>query len=487
MLFSMLLPFAGCKKKPQNDTQTLGPGAVTENGELSDDIPQLDMNELSFDILCRNTDVLYREAYVEELTNDPVSDEIYKRNKWVEARFNCTLNVLGVTESPATTLMTKFRNSVSNGDHEFDLCLDHMMYVAAESLKGTMYDWTDLKYTNFEKPWWHKSLLNEAKYANSVYFAASDYCISSVYFTWLMIFNKTLCENNHIDVYSSVEDGSWTIEKFYNIVKTCYSGTSGDGSVSVGDTYGFATHYNTAVTNWMFALDIPVTSFKNDGEIELKINSDRMSNAVEKVYSLLFESGNGTLYLNNAALSKLGITDHDLAVTTKFAANQLFFAATRIFALENLRSTDVDYGIVPFPKYNEEQENYYSHVDGRASVMFIPTDIEKNDRDNISAVIEALSYGSYTTVMPAIENAALLGRYSSDDTTYRMLEKTLAGRTYAFAYLYRNCCDTKLYWVLSSMMAEGSKSFSSEWRRLEKPAAREYAALSESLNNIGKG
>ena len=471
-----------CQKNGSEDTST---SVYTEapDQEEHDNVPAMNLDGFEFTILCRSTDVLYQEITAETSSGDQVDIAVYNRNEAVKSRFNCKLNVTGVSESPARTLMETFRKSVISGASEYHLCLDHMMYTASESLNGTMYNWNDLTHVDLSRPWWHQSLINEASFGDKLMYCASDYCLSSTYFTWLMIFNTVMCREHNIDVYEMVENGTWTIDNFIALVNTLYQDDNGDSIQDVNDIYGFTTHYNTAVTNWMFALNIPVLKVNDDATYEIKLNSDRMINAVEKVYRLLFESTNGTLYLNAKRLGEYGIKDHDQAVTSIFANKKTVFAATRIFALENLRSSDTEYGIVPYPKYDEEQSEYYSHVDGRASMMFIPYNLPDSIEEKVSAIVEVLSFYSYRDVMPVIENVALLGRYSTDSQAYQMLQKTLAGRTYAFAYLHRDNTG-KLYWMLSDMMAEDNYNFVSEWKKKERSAQRSVDALIEKLKDL---
>ena len=116
-------------------------------------------------------------------------------------------------------------------------------------------------------------------------------------------------------------------------------------------------------------------------------------------------------------------------------------------------------------------------------MMFIPYNLPDSIEEKVSAIVEVLSFYSYRDVMPVIENVASLGRYSTDSQAYQMLQKTLAGRTYAFAYLHRDNTG-KLYWMLSDMMAEDNYNFVSEWKKKERSAQRSVDALIDKLNDL---
>ena len=491
LLFATLsILFVGCKKNNANGNQESSASAGPNNSVSTNEgeayvMPSVDLNGFVFSVLCRETELLKREVIPSsEMSGEQISEATFNRNLLIEERFNCIIGTNAVSESPESTLTNTFNRGVLSGDTDTHLALGHMHYAGKESLNGTMYNWYDVPGINFNYPWWHHSMIDAITYKNKMYMTASDFCTSSVYFTWIMIFNTQLAENHSIDVYSMVENGTWTLENFQKIVRDSYEGGGTNDIDITKDTFGFVTHDNTAITNWMFALDIPVSRFNANGEYELLLNSDRMINACEEIYKLLFESNNGTLYFNSHNLNTYGMGSHDEAVTKKFGTGQAFFTACRILALENLRDNDLYYGIIPFPKYDEEQAAYHSHVDGRASLMFIPNNLDATTLEKVGMLVEALSYQTYTSVMPEIEDVALLGRYSPDQIAYQMLQDTLAGRSYAFTYVYNEISSAKPYWILTNLMKNDSSSFASEWASAEGVLKRDFR---EILNDLEDG
>ena len=472
------IAFVGCKRKKGEVTEESN--TTTSTGSEGYELPQADLNGFVFNILCRETDLFQKEVWSVDTVGEQISTAIFNRNSLIEERLNCLIGMNPVSESPESTLTNTFNRSVMAGDTDTHLALGHMHHAGQESLQGTMYNWYDIPNIDFENPWWHHSLIDAMTYNRKMYVAASDFCISSVDFTWTMIFNTEMAANNQVDVYSMVKDGTWTLENFNRVVKESYV-SNGSGDVDIeNDTFGFVTHYDSAVVNWMFSLEIPVSRFTTDGKYELLLNSDRMINATERIYNLLF-NGNGTLYVNPETLTALGGGSHDRIVTSKFGAGQALFAAVRIFALDNLRNNDIDYGIVPYPKYDEEQQNYYSHVDGRASLMFVPMNLPTETLENVGTLIEALSYVTYRDVMPEIESVCLLGRYSRDSVAYQMLQQTLAGRSYAFSFVYNTASDGRPYWIMSKLMRGHSSNFSSTWRSVEGVLKRDFDGILEKL------
>jgi hypothetical protein len=77
--------------------------------------------------------------------------------------------------------------------------------------------------------------------------------------------------------------------------------------------------------------------------------------------------------------------------------------------------------------------------------------------------------------MPVIQKAALLGRYSEDSQAYQMLQDTLAGRSYAFAYFTSGAGGA--YWLIQKMMADGSNNLNDYWKPKARVAEREIKTM----------
>ena len=362
-----------------------------------------------------------------------------------------------------------------------------MMETANESLNGTMLNLLDLDdYINFESDYWNQSMNKELTVNNRLYFTANEYCTSSVYFTWLMIFNMEMCNQRGIDVYGMIDDGTWTYDNLYEIVSKSYA-DDGNGSVDIGDTYGLMTHYNTVLTNYLFAFEVPVVHLDSAGKVIFDYNdaNTMMNGVVEKIYDLIYESNNGTLYLTEA-INKASYSGllHDDAIATKFSTNTLLFANIRLLALETLRSADTTYGIMPFPKYTEEQKDYHSHVDGRASLLFTPYTLPETEYEYVGTLLDALAKETQDVIMPVITKTALIGRYSEDQQAYNCLEMTFKGRTYAFAYVFDFSTTCHPYWVIVECMNARTDSFTDIWKAKSRTAAREIDALYKQYANL---
>ena len=102
-----------------------------------------------------------------------------------------------------------------------------------------------------------------------------------------------------------------------------------------------------------------------------------------------------------------------------FTDNQLLFMDCSFFYAQLLRSMETDFGIIPYPKYNEDQDRYYSRV----SYYNAPVIPISNDRPElVGAVLEYFNYASSETVIPAYYDTVLHGKVVRDEESREMLD-----------------------------------------------------------------
>ncbi|MFA6949039.1 MAG: hypothetical protein WCQ72_08660 [Eubacteriales bacterium] len=491
ILAAMLIAMASCgsqsdsgntsvTKAPDADAQTTAAEETDSRLAVKEDLPASDFGGYSFRILTRDADHHLKEVQATEENGETINDAVFRRNRAVEEKYNVKLEIIAKSEDDESLLTNFFKKSVLAGDDAFDLALPHMVHAGTTATEGVMYNWLNLKYVDFTKPWWNGSLVDELTVNDKLFLASSDFCISAIDYAWSMVANNAMCDNYGVEnVYDMVNNGSWTIDKFTEICSLASSDLNGDGKFDYQDQYGFTTHFNSAINNWMYALDQKVTVMDDSGYPELVINCDKMTTIVNKVYSLLYED-NRTLYVNDAVQSKLGASTHDDAVSGKFAAGETMFAALRIYVIDNLRSMDADFSIIPFPKYDEAQTDYYTHVDGHAPLMAVPNTITDSDRTGI--IIEALSAESYRQVVPAELEIVLQSKFARDAQSYEMLERILDGRVFTFAYIYDGWKG--MQWSLTNLMSNKNKDFSSYYAKQEKAALKQIETVMDAYNNI---
>ncbi|MBQ8641352.1 MAG: hypothetical protein IJ480_03975 [Clostridia bacterium] len=447
---------------------------------LKPDIPDADLEGYSFRVYTRDTDHHIKEVYALELTGEVVNDAVYQRNLNVEEKYNVQLEAVEVTEDPESTMMNEFSRIVMAGEDAFDVALMHTVHAGSVAISGVAYNWNDVPYVDFEKPWWNSVIAEELNFNNMLFLAVSDYCISAIDYTWAMLYNRDMAEDNGIgDLYDTVEEGAWDFDTFNTLARTVAVDTNGDGVQDYNDQYGYVTHFNSATLNWAFAFDMKYIVRDENDEPYILPQSDKMMDITEKIYSLYFESG-AAMYCSDAIVKDMGKASHDLAVADFFKEGKSLFAALRIYVIDNLRDMEGEFGIIPFPKYDQAQEAYYTHVDGHAPLMILPKTLQNTE--NAGLVMEALAYESNQLVVPAVYEIVLQSKYARDEASSRMLDLILDGRVYTFGYMYDNWKG--MQWTLTNLMSQKSKDYASYYAKQLKSAETQLKAIIESYQKI---
>ncbi|MBR5445646.1 MAG: hypothetical protein IKV57_05965 [Clostridia bacterium] len=484
LLISMLAGMTACGNSAEETTANVADdtAAQTEAADtaLKPDIPDADLDGYNFRVYTRDTDHHIKEVYALELTGEVVNDAVYQRNLNVEEKYNVKLSAVEVTEAPETTMMNEFTRIVMAGEDAFDVALMHTVHAGSTAISGVAYNWNDVSYVDFEKPWWNSVIADELDFNNMLFLAVSDYCISAIDYTWAFVYNRDMAADNGIgDLYDTVEEGAWDFDTFNSLCKQVAVDTNGDGKNDFNDQYGFTTHFNSAVCNWSFAFDIRYIVRDDAGDPYILPQSDKMMTATEKLYGLLHEGG-AAMYCSDAVVKEMGQPSHDLAVSTFFKEGHSLFAALRIYVIDELRDMEGEFGIIPFPKYDKEQEAYYTHVDGHAPLMILPKTL--GNAENAGLVMEALAYESNQLVVPAVYEIVLQSKYARDEASSRMLDLILDGRVYTFGYMYDNWKG--MQWTLTNLMSQKSKDYASYYAKQLKSAEGQLKAIVESYEKI---
>jgi hypothetical protein len=97
-----------------------------------------------------------------------------------------------------------------------------------------------------------------------------------------------------------------------------------------------------------------------------------------------------------------------------------------------------DFGIVPFPKYDKAQDNYYTVSHDEYSLLCVPVTADPAKYQMIGAVTEAVAAEGYRSVTPAYFDIALKNKYSRDDESSRVLDILAERNTFQPAIIYSN-------------------------------------------------
>ena len=398
-----------------------------------DSLPaDLDFNGQVIRILHREDDASWLpEIYVENEVGEIVNDTIYQRNKNVEERLNVVIQSVAVPGDwdAKDAYLNTIRNSVTSGSDDYDLVGGYAYYLPMLAPEGMLYNLMDVNYLDPTSIWWNADSAKELTIDNKMYFITGDYSLALLRMTFVLYFNKQLVEDYSIEnLYQTVLDGNWTIDKLMNITKDVYSDVNGDGAVDKGDMFGYATTTGNYVDAYWFAFNQPIVSKDSNDIPQLAYNTERMTTIVDTIYTYFYDSGSAY------AISEYGTGDYDPQndITDIFVENRSIFMPQYLGFTDKLRTMDSDYGILPYPKWTADQAGYYTTSQNGHTIFCIPTTCKITDA--VGATMEAMCAESYRKVTPTYFEVVLKEKYSRDSESSQMLDIIRDGIKFDFGY-----------------------------------------------------
>ncbi len=402
------------------------------------------------------------EIYVEELNGDACNDAVYNRNVKIEDRFEVKISA---TEDTASQSAIQTFVTAGTPDYHVVSFFDYQSYTPINA--GVLMNWLEAPYVDLDQPWHNKAANDGATINNKLFSICSDLSITSMTYTHAIFANtELLAQYNYApsDMYGFVKEGTWTIDKMIEMTSEMYIDKNGDGKASSDDVYGFGYQITNPGDVWLTAFGEKVCEYK-DGTIELTFMSDKLVSIIEKLLDY---------HYNNQGFTKLA-TQYD--EEKYFLEEKLVMAPMRFAAAYNtLRDMDAVYTMLPFPKWDENQEGYYTNADDKFSVFGLPL-TSAGEIEFVSTIFEAMAAESYKTVYPAYYDQALKGKYSSDATTAEMVELIMAGRAFDFSFQFGESCFQRLPYLVRDHLADNNPNIASKYKKSEK-------ALSKSLSKI---
>lgn len=440
---------------------------------ISDDLPAMDFQGASFRIAMHDEQVQYAmEILADEEIGEVVNDAVYKRNTEIESRFNIKFEPI-LCGGGSQEVVNKLRTNIRAGSDFCDLFMSHAIRTSAVVPEGLYVDWYSLPEINFEKPWWNKSALDNLTVGGRTYLTLGSANLSALYGTYCIFFNKQLAQDNGIgtiDLYKTILEGKWTLEKLAEISKSAYKDLNGDATIGENDQFGLIATTESSSVAFLWSSNHPLSVRGTDGYPEMQLNQERMSGIVDKVYDL---------YYNNEGTHVINSGNNNDSINLFKQGNSLFVLNT-IGNSMGLRDAEFEYGIIPYPKYDESQDNYYTMADGFHTLVGIPTNAPNL---SMSAIItEALNAYSYKDVIPAYYEVALKVKYTRDDESVQLLDIITEGTVYDFGYFYD---DWKGFgFMMQDLMRGKNNNFASYYESRLNAAETQFEKVIEAYRGL---
>ena len=198
------------------------------------------------------------------------------------------------------------------------------------------------------------------------------------------------------------------------------------------DQYGFRAEQWEAPMNILYTGGQKIYDKDDEGNLQLTLYSTKTVEIYDEFFSLM-NNASCILFSNATGYKGSGM----------FSEGRAMFTDTELRHAQTLRNMDDDFGILPYPKF-DEADNYATATNGGSHLLVIP--ITVSDVERTGAITEALCAIGSRDVVPAFYEKSLKTKYARDEESEDMIDIIRSSRIYDIGYVaggtFQSCgCD----------------------------------------------
>ena len=452
-----------------SDNTTTASNAVTEPAETKEELEITVKPEYSgklINILCCGN-WSYDEFWAEEITGEPLNDARYNMAALLNELMGVTIQVeedFGSSGGSGKGF-SKVTTSTMAGDHAYDIASIGTYDVSSLAYQGYLYDLNEMENIDLSKSWWDPKAQEQLEIDGRMFYTTGDAMTLDNNCTYCILFNKTMiAENNLESPYDLVKNNQWTQEKMIEMATGIGADLDGNGTYDDNDRYGFLIWTDSAI-GIMHAAGARFATIENGSEIVYTLNNEKNLAVLERWVNVRNDK-------NNKFIEGSGSTK-------SFEEGRVLFYTRYINSVHSLRELELDFGILPYPKGDAEQENYCNtlHAYGNA-LMCIP---DAADAEMSAAIMEALSYYGQQELLPAYYDITLVGKGIRDEASEEMLDIIFATRFFDVGTYYQ---IGNLNVAVNNQLINGSNNLSSMLKASEKVVEKTLSKINDGFDAI---
>ncbi|MCL2518272.1 MAG: hypothetical protein FWF15_06880 [Oscillospiraceae bacterium] len=391
-----------------------------ETTEARPDIPIVDMEGKEIRIFATGW-YSYLPLFVvdiapDEFSGESLNDVAYERKLNIENMYNC--KIFQTTVDVPDQAVAAFQKSIQAGDDEYEIGIIRGMTFSNMLTGGYLRELDDLNNVDFDNPWWRKKASEALAIGNKNFGVCGDISSNEMVTVLIVCFNKNMVTDYALEVpYDLVKSGKWTLDKIVEMAKVVARDIDGDNVMTGADIWGII-YAHDQIAGILNTCGISLARLDNEGYPEITFDTAVNLSKIQTIFEKLFDE----TYSGNT-------TERITSPDSIFGNERSLFIYTSTHASSVLRQDEVDLGIVPYPKYDETQEDYLPYPTSTFLPIFcIPA--TNNDMDNTGLFMEAFAYEGRKSVIPVFYETVLKGKVARDNTSEEMIDYIFGNISY---------------------------------------------------------
>ncbi len=403
----------------ESESATLG--ETEPETQLAYDTVEKQKFDREFNIMSRDDIIVDFE--IEDLTGDLLDDLLYERNTQVASDLEIEFSYY---QLPYDQVNSTLNTQATSGSDDYDLYIGHKYSFGTCAQNNYCYNLGEIADIDLTQPWWDQSCYANMTVSDRTYMMTGDIFPSSMLTSSCLTFNRTMMKElgkSDTELFALTRNGEWTMDKMYEYCKDVTFDLNGDSTLNYTDD-------RYCLTSWM--MDVPFSMYYAcnanfvtivDGTPELNYSAEKVTDIYTKIYKIIVEQ------------NSYFVTDLNLYATSYdvFTEGRAMFCDITLSKISTFLSEMTDpYGILPMPKYDENQPEYLSFVNGSSAMVMVAK--TEADTEFVGTVIEAMATCNYDRVTPKLFQVITKLQAAQDPDSSSMVDYIVRNRIFDLGY-----------------------------------------------------
>lgn len=421
----LLTCFGGCQKQPNGTDTESGADSVTEpSTEGPYELPISNLDGAVISVLTPANKEWQCNPISSALIPEVVAEAMATRNNFVQNAYNCELRYI-VKPGNATAFSEAMSVEMQTQDGAYDIVFTDYWWNL--EIHGYFKNLMDYDEVALDQPWYLQGWNENATIKGHLTGAVGYFSTQTMSQTAAVFYNKDTY-NSLFDrsLYEYVTAGQWDLATMMEMASIAQIDMNGGGMDADGvdstDKYGIVLT-RAGGRSLFYTAGAELFSVNEAGEPYYNYNTARNVDIFDKIKTLFNQE-----YL-----------DYQVDY---LAAEKIFSQGRALFALHSLDSglayrlvDGLNYGMIPFPKYDLTQTEYISDNQG---CCYTAIPVTADNGKNSAIILNALHYYSYQFVKPVFFDTLLKVQVIKDPDASAMVDLVTNNIQVDFGFIYNN-------------------------------------------------
>ena len=418
-----------------------------------------------------------------EFESSVVNDAVMNRNLAVEELLKVRIVENMMHDSNrygGGSLHTKVSTAVNTDAVDFDMVSASLYNCAKMTAAGLLQDLVTIEYLHeLSEPWWSEAFNSEIEMDGSIYYTSGDISFANIAGTFCLAFNKTVQKDYDIpDLYQLVKDKKWTFDEYFTQGKKINEDLDSNGRWNYNDKIGIVGQ-TSMMWAMMYSGGERIARPGDDGYPVITVYSERNVSLIKDAINVL---GNKETFLSANDYFNESNSPMDLIFQNFFNNYSLFVGVAITNIATVLKDMPDDFGVLPYPMYDETQDDYYSLISPwTGNAVCVPALLADDKLEKIGAVMEAMGAEGKNYITNAYFETTLKEQKTRDEDSIAMLDliNRTSGCDIGQAYQWGG-----LPVQFQQMVRNNNSNFTQIYDSLKSKVEAELQATIESLKQI---